>query len=212
MNLKIKLLILLLNIYNSGLAKRLMQPRTASRFYAMLEPTDINLEPKLAVALIYDMPKSQRNTSKALQIKNAHDVFKAAAKASEYIDFITVNTGQKKSESLSCDFDLSANCPNMYFFKNGALVSKLNNGCNWNFTAGDILNHSRQLWSNEIDNIRQERTERYNTMQELAAESIYYDIPWSWGGPFYRGYNGWNGFYGYNPYDIWPFSGSMIGN
>ena len=75
-----------------------------------------------------------------------------------------------------------------------------------------FLNYSKKIWATEIDCIRQERTERYNTLQELAAESIYYDLPWSWGGPFYRGFNGWNGFYGYSPYDIWPFSGSMIGN
>lgn len=212
MNVKTNLFILLLTINHFVEARRLLQPRTASRFYAMIEPVDINLEPKLAVALIYNLPKGQKNSAQAARLKNAQNIFKAAAKASDYVDFITVNTGQDKTKSLNCDFDLSANCPNIYFFENSKLVSKFENGCNWNFTPGDILNYSKKIWAAEIDCIRQERTERYNTLQELAAESIYYDLPWSWGGPFYRGFNGWNGFYGYSPYDIWPFSGSMLGN
>jgi hypothetical protein len=212
MNQKINLLLCLMIIHNFVDARRLLQPRTASRFYSMLEPADINLEPKLVAALIYNVPKEQRNSAQAQRCIKANDVFKAAAKASDYVDFITVNTGQGKTQSLNRDFELSANCPNVYFFKNGKLVSKFDNCCDWNFTTGDILNQLRKIWASEINDIRQERTDRYNTLQELAAESIYYDLPWSWGGPFYRGYNGWNGFYGYSPYDIWPYSGSMLGN
>jgi hypothetical protein len=212
MNLNFNLLVLLFAINHFIEARRLMQPRTASRFYAMIEPADINLEPKLSVALIYNLPKNQQNSVQTMRLKCAQNVFKAAAKASDYIDFIIINTGHDKTQSLNRDFKLSTNCPNMYFFKNGKMVSKFDNGCDWNFTPGDLLNYARKFWSNEIDCIRQERTERYNALQELAAESIYYDLPWSWGGPFYRGFNGWNGFYGYSPYDIWPFSGSMLGN
>jgi hypothetical protein len=212
MNLKINLLFLLFSVNHFIKAKRLLLPRTASRFYAMIEPVDINLEPKLSVALIYNLTKEQRNSPQALHFKAAQNVFKEAAKASDYLDFIIVNASHDKTRSLNCDFNLSVNCPNIYLFKNGKFVSNFDNGCNWNFTPGEILNYAKKFWSSEIDCIRQERTERYNTLQELSAESMYYDLPWSWGGPFYRGYNGWNGFYGYNPYDIWPFSGSMLGN
>ena len=204
---------LLLIIINCS-AEKVLQPRTTARFYSVLQPCDIDMEPRLVIAFIYDITKSEWRSDYGRLVKCARKVFKDAAQGSCYVNFVEVNLSGDKICSLKNDFNLSYDCPNFLFFKNGELVTTgiPGVGCNWDFTAGDILQYIKQIWYDDINQVREERVEDLRREQELAAISGYYASPWMWGGPFYRGYVGWTPWYGYRPYHIWAYSGSIIGN
>ena len=212
--MKVFLILLLSSFLFVNAAPRVLQPRTPARFYAILQPSNDYLESKLVVAFFYNLCRADRKTQFGKNIKSVLNVLKEAAAGNNLITFLEVNLNNKKTCRLADDFEINNNCPNLLFFKNGDLISTgvTSIGCNWNFSAGDLLRTIKDLWCQELGEIRQDRIDELHREQELYAESGYYASPWIWGGPFYRGYVGWTPWYGYSPYNIWPYSGSVIGS